>query len=59
MPARETIEDRGYFAKRAREEREKAAICEDNAAALAHLKLADAYTRRADGIVAFARAIPS
>lgn len=49
MTARDDLEDRAYFANRAQEERERAATCEDNAAALVHLKLADEYSRRADG----------
>jgi hypothetical protein len=39
-------EDRSYYAQRAEQERARASVCEDNAAALVHLKLADAYTRR-------------
>jgi len=37
-----------YFRRRAREEREIAATCEDNAIAMAHLKMADEYQRRID-----------
>lgn len=40
-----SISDRTYFARRAREERERAAPCEDNSVALAHLRLADEYDR--------------
>ncbi|HVJ02526.1 MAG TPA: hypothetical protein VM662_10105 [Sphingomonas sp.] len=41
-------DDRAYFAQRAREERERANVCEDNAVALVHIKMADAYDRRAE-----------
>jgi hypothetical protein len=41
------LEDRDYFARRAAEERAIASTCEDNAAALAHFRLADEYERRA------------
>lgn len=46
MTARNEIEERSYCTRRAREERQKAAICEDNSAALVHLKLAEEYERR-------------
>lgn len=46
MPVRDT-DDRDYFARRAHEERQMAATCEDNAAAMAHLKMADEYSKRA------------
>ena len=59
MAVRDEIEDRAYFTKRAREERERAATCEDNAAALAHLKFADEYSRRADELAANPRSISS
>jgi hypothetical protein len=39
------IDDGDYFARRAREERQRAALCEDNAAALVHLKMADEYDK--------------
>jgi len=52
MSAQDWIDDRAYFIKRAREERDKAAECEDNAAALAHLRLADEYARRAEDLTA-------
>lgn len=42
-------DDRGYFLKRARHERDIANCSEDNAAALAHYRLADEYERRAAG----------
>lgn len=41
--------DGDYFARRAREERERAATCEDNAVAMVHRKMADAYDKRALG----------
>jgi hypothetical protein len=41
-----TPEDQQYFERRSKEERERAANSGDNAAALAHLKLAEAYERR-------------
>lgn len=46
MSARHEIEDRAYYARRAREELIKAATCEDNAAARAHLDLAGEYQKR-------------
>lgn len=48
MSARDVIEDRAYFARRAREERKYGSTCEDNTAAVAHLKLADEYEKRAN-----------
>ncbi|SFJ06308.1 hypothetical protein SAMN03159338_0699 [Sphingomonas sp. NFR04] len=39
-------DDRSYFQRRARAELAIASICEDNAAALAHFRLADEYERR-------------
>jgi len=59
MTVRDEIEDRAYFTKRARQERERAATCEDNAAALAHLKLADEYSRRVDELTTRPRSISS
>ncbi|WP_404337900.1 hypothetical protein AB2M62_03690 [Sphingomonas sp. MMS12-HWE2-04] len=47
MATRDIAQDRDYFLKRAKEERERAAVCEDNAAALVHLRLADEYDRQA------------
>jgi hypothetical protein len=44
MPAQN---DREYFLRRARKEREIANESEDNSAALAHLRMADAYECRA------------
>ncbi|WP_423602585.1 hypothetical protein [Sphingomonas sp. MS122] len=38
--------DYEYYRRRARDERHKASICEDNAVALAHFRMADAYDRR-------------
>lgn len=35
-----------YYRKRARDERERAVVCEDNAVALAHFRMADAYDLR-------------
>jgi hypothetical protein len=35
-----------YFTRRARQERERAGICKDNSVALIHLKMADEYDRR-------------
>jgi hypothetical protein len=46
MPDRD---DRTYFLSRARHERGVGSTCEDNAVALAHLKMADEYERRAAG----------
>ena len=46
MTAIETPEDKAYYERRAREERERAVTCADNAAALAHLNLAREYERR-------------
>ncbi|MHA6724234.1 hypothetical protein [Sphingomonas sp. RS2018] len=42
-------EDVAYYAKRARQEREKASACHDNAIALAHLRMADGYDRMLRG----------
>jgi hypothetical protein len=39
-------DDRAYYEARARQERVIAARCEDNAVALAHLRMADEYDRR-------------
>lgn len=39
-------EDHLYYIRRARQERHRAGTCEDNAAALAHFKLAEEYERR-------------
>ena len=49
MIERDEIEDRAYYAKRAREELVRAATCEDNAAARAHLDLAALHRKRASG----------
>jgi hypothetical protein len=38
--------DTVYFTARARKERRMASVAEDNAVALAHLMMADAYDRR-------------
>jgi hypothetical protein len=43
----DSIDDRSYYAKRAREEREIAVVCENNSAAIVHLSLAEEYDRRA------------
>lgn len=51
--------DQEYFAMRAREERERAAICEDNAVAMAHLKMAEEYDKRARGVGASPRFVVS
>lgn len=40
------MNDSAYFRKRASEERERAATCEDNLVALTHLRMADEYERR-------------
>jgi len=50
MAVRDEIENRVYYAQRAREERQKAVVCEDNSAALAHLRMAEEYDRRAQEI---------
>lgn len=39
-------DDASYYRKRARQERERAATCEDNSVALAHLRMSDEYERR-------------
>ena len=51
MSVRDIIEDRAYFIRRAREERAAACTCEDNSAAVAHLKMADEYERRAQELM--------
>ena len=43
-------DDASYYRERARQERERAATCEDNAVALAHLKMAEAYDKRVEMI---------
>ena len=48
--ARTESEDRNYYRQRASEERQRAIVCEDNSAALAHLKMAEEYDRRAQGL---------
>ena len=48
-------DDRGYFLKRARHERDIANCSEDNAVALAHYRMADEYERRAAHMVQSAR----
>jgi len=58
MPARDVSEDRAYFARRAQEERQKAETCEDNAAAIAHLRLAEEYARRAEHLTQKLRPVP-
>ncbi|MDB5707230.1 MAG: hypothetical protein JWN66_4346 [Sphingomonas bacterium] len=50
MSVRDIITDRAYFTRRAREEREYASVCEDNAAAVAHLKMAEEYEKRANNL---------
>jgi len=45
-------EDRSYFQRRARAELAIASTCEDNAAALAHFRLADEYERRVRAMAA-------
>jgi hypothetical protein len=47
-----STDDAAYYRKRAGEEREKAAICEDNLVALAHLRMADEYDRRVRDLIA-------
>jgi len=39
-------DDASYFRRRAQREREIANICENNAVALAHLRMAEEYERR-------------
>jgi hypothetical protein len=39
-------DDRSYYAQRAEQERARADVCDDNAVAQIHLKLADAYADR-------------
>jgi len=47
MSVRDATNDRDYYIQRAREERAWAARCEEPTAALAHMKLAAHYERRA------------
>lgn len=47
-----------YLRRRAREERDRAAICEDNSVALAHLRMADEYERRTREMQPGLRIIP-
>jgi hypothetical protein len=51
MSVREIIENRTYYARRAREERAKAATCEDNSVAIIHLELAEKYDERARSLI--------
>jgi mannitol/fructose-specific phosphotransferase system IIA component (Ntr-type) len=44
--AKQRIEDRAYYRRRAWEERQKASTCEDNTVALTHLKMAEEYDKR-------------
>ena len=55
MPIRDVDEDRSFLARRAREEREASARCEDSAAAMAHLKMAEEYDKRASQFVTASR----
>ena len=41
-----TSDEKDYLAERAQRERSIARTCEDNAAALAHLRMAEEYERR-------------
>lgn len=41
-----SVDDVIYYRKRAREERERALVCEDCSVVLAHRRLADEYERR-------------
>lgn len=47
MPIRDESENRINYERRAREERQRAVVCEDNSAALAHFRMAEEYDRRA------------
>jgi hypothetical protein len=47
MDVKEQIDNRGYYTRRAREERQIAVQCEDNSAALVHLNMAEEYDKRA------------
>ena len=49
LAAPNRLDDMRYFAQRAHEERARAIICEDNVAAIVHLKMAEEYERRATG----------
>ncbi len=40
-------DDKEYYLRRAHEERERAAVCENNSVALVHLELAEQYQRKA------------
>jgi hypothetical protein len=51
MLDRNVHDDQTYYSRRAREERDRAAMCQDNAVALTHLKFADAYDKKAAGNV--------
>ena len=45
-------DDRTYFEVRARQERAIGSTCEDNAVALAHLRMANEYERRIAAMIA-------
>lgn len=47
-----------YLEKRARQERDIAIVSEDNCVALAHLRMADEYERRAQALRDARRPIP-
>jgi DNA-binding ferritin-like protein len=47
MSVSDIIDDRAYFTRRAREERECASTCKDKTTAVAHLKMADECEKHA------------
>ncbi len=49
LAASNRLDDMRYFARRASQERERAIVCEDNVAAIVHLKMAEEYERRTTG----------
>ena len=52
MIVRQETNDTDYYARRAREERSHAMACQDQSAAVAHLRLAAEYERRAGRVPA-------
>lgn len=52
MIVQEEATDTAYYIERAREERGRAAQCDDQLASLVHLKLAAEYERRAGRMLA-------
>jgi hypothetical protein len=48
-------DNHSYYTERARQERERANVCEDNSLALTHLRFAEAYEQRVQALAAAAK----